>query len=161
MVAFVLGAVLFSGAVLFYVLQPLFTGRSAPLGPDDEEMTDAEALRRVSLLALRDVEYDRETGKLDDHDYATLKRELSAEAIAAIEAERRERLLDATRKAAGPIGLRPIVVDVEAELDRVRRGLRSGLTCRECGHVAPEGSRFCSQCGHALARAAAGSGTAS
>ena len=149
--SFFLGVTLFAGAVLFFVLQPLLSGKRAPMGPSDAEMTDAEQKRRVSLLALRDVEYDRVTGKLDDHDYQELKREISAEALAALAAEEAERKDAATFAAAGARG---DVIDFEAELRRVRLGLRAGTTCRTCGHVNPSGSRFCSSCGTPLAAGA-------
>jgi cytochrome c-type biogenesis protein CcmI len=144
---FFLGVALFAGAVLFFVLQPLLSGRSAPMGWSDEEMTDAEARRRVSLLALRDVEYDRVTGKLDERDYQALKREISAEALAALEAEKAERQ---TAAAGVGSGGGAIVLDLATELRRVRQGLSSRTTCRTCGHVNPSGSRFCSTCGGAL-----------
>jgi cytochrome c-type biogenesis protein CcmI len=145
--SFFLGVTLFAGAVLFFVLQPLLSGKRAPMGPSDAEMTDAEQKRRVSLLALRDVEYDRVTGKLDDKDYNDLKREISAEALAALAAEEAER----KELATGTPAVRGNVIDFEAELRRVRSGLRAGTTCRSCGHVNPSGSRFCSSCGSPLA----------
>ena len=155
---FFLGVALFSGAVMYFVLQPLLTGRSAPMGWSDEEMTEAEARRRVSLLALRDVEYDHATGKLDEHDYQELRREISAEALAALAAEREERRAgtpdEVPRREAGAG-----VLDLETELRRVRQGLRSGTACRTCGHVNPGGSRFCSSCGSPLASRPTGSGT--
>jgi cytochrome c-type biogenesis protein CcmI len=151
--SFFLGVTLFAGAVLFFVLQPLLSGKRAPMGPSDAEMTDAEQKRRVTLLALRDVEYDRVTGKLDDRDYQELKREISSEALAALAAE------EAERREAESSGARGAVIDFEAELRRVRLGLRAGTTCRACGHVNPSGSRFCSSCGSALApRAPTGAG---
>lgn len=142
------GAALFGGAVIYFVLQPLLAGRRAPMGATDEEMTEAEAKRRVTLLALRDVEYDHATGKLDERDYRELKRELSAEAIEALGRERDER----NRREADKSG----VIDLEAEIRRVRQGLRAGNTCRSCGHVNPGGSRFCSACGGRLVGASGG-----
>jgi hypothetical protein len=142
---------LFAGAVMFFVLQPLLSGRSAPMGWSDEEMTDAEAKRRVSLLALRDVEYDRVTGKLDERDYQELKREISGEALAALAEEHEERRVAAAGIRVDPArGKGPGVMDLESEVRRVRQGLRSGATCRACGHVNPTGSRYCSSCGSAL-----------
>ena len=161
---FFLGVALFAGAVMFFILQPLLTGKSAPMGWSDEEMTDAEAKRRVSLLALRDVEYDRVTGKLDERDYQELKREISAEALAALAEEQEERrAAGGARTGAAPdrgMGTGSTVVhDLESELRRVRQGLRSGATCRACGHVNPAGSRYCSSCGGGLgASGAAGEG---
>ena len=137
-----IGAVLLTGAVVFYVLQPVLSGLEAPMEADDEEPTDAEAKRRVALLALRDVEYDMETGKLDEEDYAALRRDLSAEAIAALDVE------EAEKRAAAGAGVDALDAgDVEADIARVRAGLRDGRTCARCGHVNPEGSQFCSICG--------------
>ena len=86
------------------------------------------------------MEYDRATGKLDDQDYATLKRELSSEALAALDAENEEKSTARVSEAAE-------AGDVEAEISRVRAGLSDGTTCPDCGHVNPPGSRFCSICG--------------
>ena len=153
---FFLGVTLFAGALLFFVLQPLLTNRRAPMGPSDEEMTDAEAKRRVTLLALRDVEYDHETGKLDDRDYQELRREISSEAIAALAAEEAERkTADTNRASRSATG----VIDLEAEIRRVRQGLSAGTTCKSCGHVNPGGSRFCSSCGHVLKSSGPGAPT--
>lgn len=135
---FMLGAALLVGAVVFFVLQPLLTGRGSSLVRAEDEMTEAEARRRVTLLALRDVEYDFHTGKLDEADYRDLRKDLSAEALHALEEVERE---SASRDA---------VPDLEAEIARVREGLREGLTCAVCGHTNREGSRFCSACGGEL-----------
>jgi cytochrome c-type biogenesis protein CcmI len=147
----VLGAALFATAVILFILQPLLTGRWAPMARDDDEMTDAEARRRVTLLALRDVEYDRVTGKLDDKDYQELRRELSAEALAALAVEREERRAQSAAGDGDPL-------DLEARIRHVRQGLRAGTTCRSCGHLNPQGSRFCSSCGSRLTTTGSGEG---
>jgi len=149
--SFLVGAVLLTAAVVFFVLHPLITGKEAPLERDDDEMTDAEAHRRVTLLALRDVEYDRTTGKLDEEDYQALRRELSVEALAALEAEEAERrrtegagrgAANGDRAGGGD--------DVEREIARAREGLRAGTACDACGWVNRTGSRFCAGCGRVL-----------
>jgi hypothetical protein len=77
-------------AVLFVLVPLLRTG-------DDVEQwqtASAEQLRRIELrerrdaayVALRELELDHDTGKLDDADYATATRELRAEAMAALAA---------------------------------------------------------------------------
>ena len=98
-------------------------------------MTEAEARRRVTLLALRDAEYDFATGKLDETDYQALKRQLSAEALAALEELERSGGRDA----------------VEAEIAEARKELKEGMRCPACRHLNPGGSRFCGACGVALA----------
>lgn len=133
-----LGAVVLVTAVVLFILEPVVRGRWASLVRDDDEMTETEARRRVTLLALRDVEYDYHTGKLDDADYQDLRRELSAEALEALEAARHE------AEGGG-------ADELEAEIAAVRDGLRSGTTCETCGHRNPDGSRFCASCGQRLA----------
>ena len=132
-----LGALLLVSAVVMFILLPVAKGQHASLTREDDELTDAEARRRVTLLALRDVEYDYHTGKLDESDYLALRAELSAEALAALQ--------EAERKAGGSDA------DIEAEIAAVRAGLDAGTTCGDCGHRNPDGSRFCAACGMELA----------
>lgn len=136
----VVGAVLLVAAVVLYILQPMLTGQRASMHRELDEPTEAEARRRVTLLALRDVEYDYATGKLDEADYRALKRELAAEALTALEQADAE-------AEAGPAGAPPAL---EAEIERLRRGLRSGTTCGACGSANDPGSRFCGYCGTPL-----------
>ena len=128
------GALILVAAVVAFILQPVIQGKAASLRREDDEMTEAEAFRRVSLLALRDLEYDYHTGKLDDTDYTAMKRQLSAEALAAMEALEED---DAEEV-------------LEAEIAAVRQGLRAGTVCGTCGHGNPPGSRFCGACGDPL-----------
>jgi cytochrome c-type biogenesis protein CcmI len=139
----IVGAVLLVAAVVLFILQPMLSGQRASMHRELDEPTEAEARRRVTLLALRDVEYDYATGKLDENDYRTLKRELSAEALTALER------FDA-ETAAGPAAAPP---EMEAEIARLRGGLQSGTTCSTCGSSNDPGSRFCAYCGSALSAA--------
>jgi cytochrome c-type biogenesis protein CcmI len=131
------GALLLVAAVVLYIVQPVIRGQWASLSRQDDELTEVEARRRVTLLALRDVEYDYHTGKLDEEDYRALRKELSAEALDALEAARKE-------AEGGPAD------DLEAEIAAVREGLRAGTTCPACAHANPAGSRFCAGCGRRL-----------
>ena len=140
------GVALVTAAVLLFILQPVVKGLHASLEREDDELTDTEARKRVALLALRDVEYDFLAGKLDEEDYRSLKSELTAEALAAMEAD------EAARGEEG----RPADEGIVAEIARLRAGLRSGVVCGECGFSNDEGSRFCSSCGAALADQAVG-----
>ena len=136
---FIVGAVLLLAAVLIFLLQPMLTGRRASLRWEEDEPTEAEARRRVTLLALRDVEYDFATGKLGEEDYQALKRELAAEALAALSAADAE-----------SASLSESVPQLEAEIARLRGGLTIGTTCVVCGSHNGADSRFCGYCGVAL-----------
>ena len=136
----VIGAVLLVAAVILFILQPMLSGRRVSLLRDLDEPTEAESRRRVTLLALRDVEYDYATGKLDETDYHAMRRELAAEALEAL-----ERVDDEV--AAGPGGAAPAL---EEEIARLKGGLRTGTTCPVCGTGNDAGSRFCAYCGSPL-----------
>lgn len=96
-------------------------------------LVDAEARRRVALASLRDVEYDRVSGKLDDEDYRRLKAKLEREALAA---------LAAAEAAGGASG---------AETQRTAIPAVSSFPIEHsCGFVNPPASRFCAGCGRPL-----------
>jgi len=138
-----IGAALVAAAVILFILQPVAKGLHASLDREEDELTETEARKRVALLALRDVEYDFLAGKLDEADYRSLKGELTAEALAALEADEQAQ----QGVAAG---------DLEAEIAGVRRELQEGTACPDCGFGNEPGSRFCASCGHALQAVPAG-----
>lgn len=148
---FYLGAVLVAAVVVWMVVRPLFTGGSAPVGPADDEPTEAESRKRTALLQLRDVEQDYATGKLDERDYAELRHEVAGEALEAI----RTRDLERERAAA-----------LSSESGPSRNAERTlappvlASVCSACGYVLETGSRFCSACGLAVAAGVPG-GTSS
>ncbi|MFV2005935.1 MAG: c-type cytochrome biogenesis protein CcmI [Longimicrobiales bacterium] len=149
--ALIVGAALLIGGVIMFILLPVIQGRRASLERSVDELTESEAKKRVSLLALRDVEYDFATGKLDEKDYKELKGEISREALMAlraVEAESDDRSRGVMRPAAEVAG------GIEADIAAVREGLRTGRTCHTCGHVNAEGSHFCADCGARLPAAA-------
>ncbi|MEJ2205948.1 MAG: hypothetical protein P8170_17775 [Gemmatimonadota bacterium] len=138
------GAALVAAAVILFILQPVAKGLHASLDREEDELTETEARKRVALLALRDVEYDFLAGKLDETDYRSLKGELTAEALAALEADEKAREGATT------------VADLEAEIAQVRSELRESITCSDCGFANEPASRFCASCGHALQAVPAG-----
>jgi hypothetical protein len=139
-----IGASLVALAVVLFIVQPVVKGLHASLEREEFELTDTEARKRVALLALRDVEYDYLADKLDEQDYRSLKAELTAEALAALEADEQAQGV----RGAGEDGL-------EAEIAQIRAGLGQGCVCDTCGFSNEVGSRFCSACGQAVAAEAA------
>ena len=172
-----LGVALVAAAVVLFILQPVVRGLHASLEREDDELTETEARKRVALLALRDVEYDFLSGKLDEHDYRSLKAELTAEALAALEADEEAKAARGAAAERSPAvsaggvgghqldssgggavtadaGSSPGAEDaLEAEIARMRVELRGHGVCPSCAYANEEGSRFCSACGHALADA--------
>ncbi len=73
-------------ALLMMVLGPLISPErevNPVLEPEELEETP----KGVALLALREIEFDRVTGKLADEDYDMLKRKYTAQALAALRVE--------------------------------------------------------------------------
>ena len=127
-----IGASLVALAVVLFIVQPVVKGLHASLEREEFELTDTEARKRVALLALRDVEYDYLADKLDEQDYRSLKAELTAEALAALEADEQAQGV----RGAGEDGL-------EAEIAQIRAGLGQGYVCDACGFSNEVGSRSC------------------
>jgi len=138
------GAILLVGISVFLILQPVITGKEAPLWSTAEEPSEAQFRKRVSLLQLRDAEYEFAMGKLGDEDYQMLRKEISAEALKAIRAEKAE------AEGGAPGAYSDANADIEEEIAEVRVRLSGGVFCSECGHPNPGGSRFCAECGTPL-----------
>src|SRR2546427_7746166 len=101
MAELIAGILLVAGA-LYLVLKPVFQPRFAEVGKGDggsveggEDPDDDLSPRAVALRALKEIEFDRATGKLSDADYEALKAKYTVEALEALRA-------DATGEAATP-----------------------------------------------------------
>jgi hypothetical protein len=141
MLAEAIAAALIGLAVLWLVLQPLISprpGAPLPIEPPDPEETP----KGVALTALREIEFDRETGKLSDSDYQLLKTKYT---VAAVEALRVESALESSGGSD----------EVEAMIAARVRSLRFAATspppvlprCPSCGPRPESDAVFCSSCG--------------
>ena len=130
-------AALLGAAVLALVLLPVVRPR-APRAPVYEPPEPEETARGVALSALREIEFDRETGKLSDDDYAFLKGRYTTAAIEALRAD------------GGAVG---DDAGVEAMIAARVRTLRGGTppACVTCGPRPEPDAAFCSECGRRLA----------
>ncbi len=142
MLAEVVAAVLIGMAALWLTLRPLL-GPPRPRDLVEEPVDPEETAKGVALLALKEIEFDRETGKLSDADYEYLKGKYTAEALEALRENERGGVRD----------------DAEALIaDRVRV-LRSAAatappgtpSCSSCGPCPEVDAAFCSTCGGQLA----------
>jgi hypothetical protein len=151
-----IGAALLALAALWVVLQPLLRPGAhtpAPLDPLDLEETPTG----VALAALKDIEFDRETGKLSSTDYEQLKRKYTAAAVAAMRAEQPA----AEQPAAEQLAVeepQDVPDDVEAMIAAKLRLLRFARSstppgvpaCNSCGPRPEPDAIFCSTCGSRL-----------
>src|SRR5690606_20414338 len=129
MITLLVGTALALGA-LAYVLYPVFmnTGMEVPDPPPRREPDDTER----AVDALREVEFDRATGKLSDDDYAALKSAYTAEAVEAMRA---------SNAVSAP--------DDEAEA-LIARYREQVVRCPSCGERPEPAATFCSNCGRRL-----------
>ncbi|MGB7212509.1 MAG: zinc ribbon domain-containing protein [Gemmatimonadales bacterium] len=172
----VLGVVVAAVAVTL-VAWPLWHPPAAGAAAFDDAPTLEETRKGVALLALREIDFDRETGKLSDQDYERLKTAYTAEAVAALRAEEgrsarasdsvealiaaRVQVLGAPRGSAGSTvgghascancGPRP---ESDAIFCSECGAQLAGHGCSHCGAVLPPGARFCEACGAPVAGAA-------
>jgi hypothetical protein len=80
-IALVIGTVLAVGALAF-VLYPLFF--DAPVARRPVQRASDSLSDDVAVAALREIEFDRATGKLSDPDYAQLKEQYTRQALASM-----------------------------------------------------------------------------
>jgi hypothetical protein len=147
-----------------YVLVPLFRddlpgsrGRaSLPSGPRADERPGETT---TAVAALREIEFDRATGKLSDVDYRTLKARYTEEALATMRAAETARLTSETLAGAEPAtsGAASSADLAEEMILRYRRG---GVDCATCGPRPEPDAVYCSTCGRYLAATCPGCGTA-
>lgn len=140
--ALVLGTLLAVGALAF-VLYPIFFGvpraamRATTIAPPSE--------RDAAVVALREIEFDRATGKLSETDYAELKTRYTRAAIAAMRREDHR----------APVDAHPSDDELEAA---VRAFREQRPACQTCGPRPEPDAVFCSDCGRYLRDRCAGCG---
>ena len=134
-------AVLVGLAALLLVMQPLLRRERRPL-PPPEPVDPEETPRGVALAALKEIDFDRETGKLSESDYQLLKAKYTGLALEALRAEEQSAEADPVEAliAARVRSLRG--ADAQASTD---------LVCRTCGPRPEPDAIFCSTCGLRLA----------
>ena len=154
MLELIAGILLAAGAVYFVlqpVLRPEMAGdgtRETGNGNEGEDPEDDLSPRAVALRALKEIEFDRATGKLSDADYDVLKTRYTSEALVALRAESREpgagsRPFHAALAPRSPLpapscpthGVRP---ESDAQF------------CSECGRRLATAPGYCARCGTAL-----------
>ena len=138
--ALVAGTVLAVGALAF-VLYPVFFTSPQPVRP--MVLAPRQTDREAAVAALREIEFDKATGKLSDVDYAELKGRYTEQAIVAMRGE--------TPASAASI-------PTDEEIEAAVRAFRAGAACPTCGPRPEPDAAFCSNCGRYLNDRCAGCG---
>ncbi len=150
MLALFVGTLLAVGA-LGYVLFPLLAGAMPRALPSRARTAarEAGATEGEAVTALREIEFDRVTGKLSDADYEELKARYTGLAVQAIRA--------ADVVSAGPAPAPAPPEDLaEAAILAYRARIRR---CGTCGPRPEPDATYCSSCGAFLPGACGSCGT--
>ena len=164
-VGLIVGVILVSTGVILFVMLPVLRGDWAAMGRSDAEVTEVDARKQAALRGLRDAEYDLGSGKIDQEDYQIIKSELARQALEAMReesagghtADEGTPTDGAAKPSKGYKSAKGSASDsdrLEAEIERVRKGMAEGRTCSECGHLNVKKSRFCTSCGGRLGEVA-------
>ncbi len=137
-IAILFGLVLLAISV-FYVVSPLRTNantrmplRAGNTGITEQQRTQA---RQAVLLALRDLDFDFQAGKVAEVDYHPLRADLLRQAAALIEGQ--ERVKEDAIEA---------MIQSRRASKNVLQSLSEGQ-CSQCQAPLLQGAKFCSKCG--------------
>jgi hypothetical protein len=159
-VALIIGTTL-AACGLAFVLMPLLSDPSSPatarhrttvprrIPRRADGLPDEEELGITAVDVLREIEFDRATGKLSDSDYGTLKSTYTARALEELRATREADTASVTaRPSACPICDAPVAEDA---LYCIKCAHYLTGACPAChGPVSLPAARHCSWCGAAL-----------
>ena len=133
--------------ILGLVLQPLFKSSAPPPRPL-EPIDPEETPKGIALTALKEIEFDRETGKLSDSDYQLLKAKYTAAALNALRQESEQAPDDIEALIAAKVrALRSASAPTSSNAADLPSSSR---TCPTCGPRPEPDAIFCSTCGRRL-----------
>ncbi len=133
------------GAALFVVL-PFFKKRferdsqeTGSQDPVEERLRRLNSEKESVYSALKEIDFDYNTGKLSKEDYDELEKRYKSQAVAVRKTDSISSLTDDE--------------EIEREITNARQSRileDSGLTCSLCGNRYKPDDRFCSKCGAKL-----------
>lgn len=163
---FIVAAALIVAGVALFVAAPLGIGltRARAKSAGELQVERHEHERALAVQGLRELEFDREMGKLSDADYDSMHSTLENRALTAMTEVERIRAEAASKKQASVVALadaprRPaplprstdtvptLVVHHEAPRPASPRKIRF---CPECGTRSAPDTNFCAECGAAF-----------
>lgn len=179
-----LAGLLIAGIGVAFVLEPVLRAsvereEAQPAPSDvslDDELTEPESPRALAIVALREIEFDRETGKLDEADYRRLKAQYTGVALEAMRAEGAEEAARAIEPVGATVeGSDDLDALAEARIAKARAQVEAAaaappaesstaasstaaassagfsFVCPTCGPRPERDATFCSKCGRRLA----------
>ena len=145
------------GAV-FFILKPILWPGLEPGGSaeveapgEGEDPEDDLSPRAVALRALKEIEFDRATGKLSDADYDALKRRYTTEALAALRSEQAGSGMRDAGGGTAALAPHPASrIPLPACPTHGPRPESHAQFCSECGRRLGSAPGYCARCGTSL-----------
>lgn len=147
-----LAAAMIVAGVALFVAAPLAGGllpsRRKRFDKDDLDAIRLEHERGLAVQALRDLEFDREMGKLSDADYEALRSTLENRALGAMQSiEQLKDKIGAAQVAAVPAFRPALHVEPPRRAEPPRAAQFPSFGVTRTSAATPRGVRFCPQCG--------------
>jgi len=124
--------------VLFIIAYPLMSRHALePSGAvlTDSDMSDLLYRKEAAYVALKDLEFDHNTGKIDDDDYKAMKTSFEAEALGILHSIENYKKGIVTPSPASP---------------GARSKGKGEKFCSNCGVAVKKAAKFCHECGARL-----------
>ncbi len=137
------GSIFFGLALLFvaalFVMRPLINAYKYKKGDPTQKSgpVNVGAEYKAVLKSLSDLDFDFQSGKINQEDYANLRGQLVTEASNYIQTTQ-----EIDKSGAD---------DAIEKLIRARKAsLQNAFICKKCGHALHQGDRFCPGCGEVV-----------
>lgn len=163
------GAILIGGAILvvavLYVINPVVYERKKQPEKADALKKDRKGRQKEALAAIRDLDFDFQTGKVTQEDYETLRAQLVLQAAEYIQTKKQEnekieemirsrlqRVKSSVKceKCGGDIGPQDLFCPTCRVAVKNQAGSKKPavqITCPGCGKRVREGDLYCTSCG--------------
>jgi len=144
-----LGILLAAGAAYFVLLPilrpPLESATGDAAGDEGVDPADDMRPQTVALRALKEIEFDRATGKLSDSDYDQLKAKYTEAALVAMRGEAGN-----VQRNTGHVAATTFPVSRVPCPEHGARPESGAIFCSECGRRLGAAQGYCARCGTAL-----------
>jgi hypothetical protein len=152
-------AILVLALALAVLAYPLYRVRTQPLTAAGSALDDLYAERDGVYATLRDLDLDRQLGKLDQADYAALRDKYMTRATEIL--QQIDWLHGEGAATSASTGLEQEIAALRAHKPEDRLPAGDGqitavpqpgqtVRCPNCGRPCPPGDKYCARCGYAL-----------
>ena len=160
----ILIALLLSLAAMAYVVWPLVSARVEPYHDEDDRLTELINRKDAVLVAIKELEFDHQVGKISEEDYQRFDARLRRQAVGymqqlenlAPQVASLDDLLEAEiarqRRTLNGKAAHAVVTPEQAELPPT---VAVSNFCTNCGRPLAPGHKFCGHCGTPVASSVA------